>query len=113
VSVWLTGDISEAVERELLAAVDHRRLNVLKAAHHGSLTSSGRRWVEDLRPAAVLVSAGRGNLFGHPAPAVLARYKGVGAEVFRTDRDGQIDVVTNGLSVEVSTFSGRKWRLKR
>jgi competence protein ComEC len=113
VSVWLTGDISEAVERELLAAADHRRLNVLKAAHHGSLTSSGRRWVEHLRPAAVLVSAGRGNLFGHPAPAVVARYKSVGAEVFRTDKDGQIELVTNGLSLEVSTFSGRKWRLKR
>jgi competence protein ComEC len=113
VSVWLTGDVSGAVEQELLAAADPRRINVVKAAHHGSLTSSGRPWVEHLRPAVVLISAGRGNLFGHPAPAVLARYASVGAEIFRTDQDGQIDLVTNGTSLEVTTFTGRRWRLKR
>ena len=112
VSVWLTGDISRAVESELLSAVDSRRVNVLKAAHHGSLTSSGQAWLEQLRPAAVLVSAGRANLFGHPAPAVLDRYASLGAAIFRTDADGQIELVTNGHFIEVSTFTGRRWRLR-
>ena len=85
VSVWLTGDISRAVEQELLSAADPRRLNVLKAAHHGSLTSSAPAWLARLRPPVVLISAGRGNLYGHPAPAVLQRFADTGAEVFRTD----------------------------
>jgi len=80
--------------------------------HHGSLTSSSPEWVRRLRPAAVLVSAGRGNLFGHPAPAVLHRYEAVGAALFRTDQDGQIDLVTNGTFVEINTFTGRRWRLR-
>jgi competence protein ComEC len=58
------------------------------------------------------VSAGRGNLFGHPAPAVIDRYVRAGAEIFRTDRDGQIELVTNGTYVDVSTFTGRRWRLR-
>ena len=112
VSVWLTGDISGAVELEILDAIDPRRVNVLKVPHHGSLTSSSPEWVRRLRPAAVLVSAGRGNLFGHPAPAVLHRYEAVGAALFRTDQDGQIDLVTNGTFVEINTFTGRRWRLR-
>jgi competence protein ComEC len=114
VSVWLTGDITRAVEEELLRTdMESGRLVVLKAAHHGSLTSSAPAWLGRLRPAVVLVSAGRGNVFGHPAPAVLRRYADLGAEIFRTDQDGQIELVTNGVSIEVHTFSGRKWRLKR
>lgn len=112
VSVWLTGDVTRAVEAELMSAADPTRINVLKAAHHGSLTSSAASWVDRLRPAVVLVSAGRGNVFGHPAPAVLQRYRDAGAAIFRTDQDGQIDVVTNGHYVEVSTFTGRRWRLR-
>jgi competence protein ComEC len=112
VSVWLTGDITRAVEAEILAAVDPVRINVLKAAHHGSLTSSGAEWIRRLHPVAVLVSAGRGNVFGHPAPAVVRRYESAGAAVFRTDLDGQIELVTNGDVVHVSTYTGRRWRLR-
>jgi competence protein ComEC len=112
VSVWLTGDVSRAVEGLLAEAVEPGRIAIVKAPHHGSLTSSGADWVRGLRPAAVIVSAGRGNLFGHPAPAVLRRYAEAGAEVFRTDQDGQIELVTNGHYVEVTTFTGRRWRLR-
>jgi len=65
-----------------------------------------------LRPAAVLVSAGRGNPYGHPTRDVLARYAAVGAQVFRTDRDGQIELITDGESLEVKTFTGLRWRAR-
>jgi len=67
-------------------------------------------FLQRLRPAAVLVSAGRGNLYGHPTPEVLARYRAVGAQVFRTDRDGQVELVTDGESLDVTTFTGLRWR---
>ncbi|MFP5380504.1 MAG: hypothetical protein ACLGHP_12305, partial [Vicinamibacteria bacterium] len=63
--------------------------------------------LDHLRPAAVFVGVGRLNTFGHPAPAVLARYAARGIPVYRTDRDGQIDVTTDGRTVEVQTYVTR------
>jgi beta-lactamase superfamily II metal-dependent hydrolase len=45
-------------------------------------------------------------------PDVLARYHDVGAQIFRTDHEGQIDVVTDGQSLVVTTFTGRRLRLR-
>jgi len=109
VSVLLTGDISREIEQELVPALEVLPTVILKSPHHGSATSSSPRLLEHLRPAAVLVSAGRGNPYGHPVPAVLERYANVGAEVFRTDRDGQIELVTDGHAVEITTYTGLRW----
>jgi competence protein ComEC len=110
VSVLLTGDISREVEQALAPQLDPRRIVVLKAPHHGSLTSSGPLLIDHLRPTVALISAGRGNIFGHPAPAVVERYRARGAEIFRTDLDGQVDLSTDGRSLEAVTFTGRRWQ---
>ncbi len=110
VSLLLTGDISRAVESGLADAMDLLPTVVLKSPHHGSSTSSSMPFLLRLRPAVVLVSAGRGNPYGHPTRDVLARYAAVGAQVFRTDRDGQIELITDGESLEVKTFTGLRWR---
>ena len=71
---------------------------MVKVPHHGSLTSSSAAFVDALRPTVAIVSVGRSNHFGHPVPAVLERYRSVGAEIFRTDQDGAVTVVTDGTS---------------
>ena len=111
VSFLLTGDISAEVERALLPTLDLLPTVVLKSPHHGSGTSSSDDFLRAIKPALVLISAGRGNPFGHPVPHVLARYKAIGAEVLRTDQAGQIDVVTDGRSVRATTFSGHEKQL--
>jgi competence protein ComEC len=108
VSVLLTGDIGKAVERDVAAATPSARLRVVKIPHHGSLTSSTPALVEALHPRIAIASAGRGNHFGHPVAAVLERYRSVGAEIFRTDQDGAVTVVTDGTSMDVRTFTGRR-----
>jgi competence protein ComEC len=113
VSLVLTGDISRVVEAGLAGSMDLLPVVVLKSPHHGSNTSSSMPFLLRLRPAAVLVSAGRGNPYGHPTGDVLARYAAVGAHVFRTDRDGQIELATDGQSLEVATFTGLRWRARR
>jgi len=77
---------------------------VLKVAHHGSLSSSSAPFVDALRPQVAVVSVGRANHFGHPAPEVLERYRAVGSEIFRTDRDGAVFIETDGRTVAVSRF---------
>jgi competence protein ComEC len=80
----------------------------VKAPHHGSAGSSSPDFVDALRPAAVIFSAGRRNPFGHPAPAVVDRYRKAGSELFSTAEDGAIVMETDGHRVRVWTFAGRR-----
>jgi competence protein ComEC len=108
VSVVFTGDIGHEVEAVIAGRFEPAPLRVLKVPHHGSLTSSSEPFVAALSPRVAVISVGRSNTFGHPAPAVLSRYAAAGAEVFRTDRDGAVTVDTDGTSLVVHTFNGRK-----
>jgi competence protein ComEC len=109
VSILLTGDIGKAVEGEVAAATPPARLRIVKVPHHGSLTSSTPAFLRALNPSIAIVSAGRSNHFGHPVPEILERYRSVGAEIFRTDRDGAVMVDTDGQSIDVRTFTGRRF----
>jgi len=110
VSILLTGDIGRNTERAILSSIRPAAIRILKAAHHGSATSTSAEFLRAVRPAAVVFTAGRDNRFGHPAPAVLARVQASGAQIFRTDHDGAITVTTDGRSVGLATVSGRSWR---
>jgi len=44
-------------------------------------------------------------------PEVLERYQSAGAEVFRTDCDGEVRVDTDGRDLFVRTFTGRRLSL--
>jgi competence protein ComEC len=109
VSLLLTGDISRDIERGLLSTLDLLPTVVLKVAHHGSGTSSGAEFVDQLRPRIAVIGVGRGNPYGHPVPYVLERYERAETQVFRTDVDGQIDIATDGHSITVATFTGRRF----
>ena len=105
VSIVLPGDAGKEAEARVLDHVDSSRLTILKVPHHGSATSSTSAFVERLRPAAVIVSAGRNNRFGHPAKVVIDRYRAVGAEIFSTAEDGAVVLDTDGCGVEIGTWT--------
>lgn len=122
VRLVLPGDIGAAAESEVVAALEadaaalsgnaeRARLTVLAAGHHGSAGSTSSAWLAALRPTAVIISAGRGNPFGHPAAAMLARLDAIGAKVWRTDRDGDVTVRSDGRMVTVTTMAGRRERV--
>lgn len=104
VAILLTGDVGAGVERELISQLTPARVRVLKVAHHGSRTSSSRELLEAWRPHVAVISCGRANSFGHPAPEVLQRLEAVGATVYRTDRDGQITLQADGHHLSVTTY---------
>lgn len=89
-----TGDMEDYNERRLLAtAVEALDVDVLKAGHHGSRTSSGNAFLNAVSPEAVVISAGANNTYGHPHPEALDRINNAGAaNVLRTDIDGTIAI---------------------
>jgi len=88
----LPGDLGERGEGRILEALDTlpERADVLKAGHHGSRSASGALWLNVWRPRETVISAGRGNPYGHPHPDTLERLARAGSDVFRTDRHGEI-----------------------
>ncbi|HEX6926167.1 MAG TPA: DNA internalization-related competence protein ComEC/Rec2 [Longimicrobiaceae bacterium] len=92
-SLLLPGDASSDVERELIRRYGaHLDADVLKAGHHGSATSTSASFLQAVDPELVVISVGRGNRYGHPAPAVLARLRSTGVDVARTDEEGTISL---------------------
>jgi competence protein ComEC len=86
----LPGEIEERLTREW---GDELEAQVLKVAHHGSASSSRPRFIAAVHPGLAVISAGRGNVYGHPSPLALSRLVAAGAEVHRTDREGTLAIV--------------------
>jgi competence protein ComEC len=59
-----------------------------------------------------VISSGRSNPYGHPAPAVVQRYRDIGAAMYRTDQDGAVMMETDGETLRVRTFTNRKLTLR-
>lgn len=90
-SALFTGDVESDVDAQIAAKV-LRPVDLLKSPHHGSATSASRILLDATRPRLSVVSAGRGNPYGHPAAATIERLGERGGAVERTDLDGTIIV---------------------
>ena len=88
-------------KRALVDAATPLAATALKVAHHGSATSSTASFLAAVRPALAIVSVGARNPYGHPDAGTLARLAGVGARVYRTDRDGAVSVLLKRDALEV------------
>lgn len=82
----LTGDLPVAREPDIRPGA----ADVLKVGHHGSKSSTGDVWLDEVRPHDAVISVGAGNRYGHPAPEVLQRLGMHQATVYRTDIRGTI-----------------------
>lgn len=104
----LTGDAPAAVEQTLVR-LHGRRLeaDVLKVGHHGSSTSTTPELLEATGARLALISAGRGNRYGHPHRRVVARLSEAGLAIARTDRHGSVVVAgRRSGDLEVRTAAG-------
>jgi competence protein ComEC len=103
-SFLLTGDIERRSEGRLLEESLLPGDTVLKVAHHGSRTSSQERFLEQVRPAFALISAGFDSPFGHPHRDVLQRLEQHHIRVLRTDLEGLVTVQTDGQRLTTSSY---------
>lgn len=100
-----TGDINHHTEEMLVARhnmnVEAARsrplpeIDVMKAAHHGSRYSTEYNWLSYVQPRATVISAGRNNVYGHPHRDVLGRLSQYNSLVWRTDLQGEVQIVVD------------------
>ncbi|HYT31893.1 MAG TPA: MBL fold metallo-hydrolase, partial [Thermoanaerobaculia bacterium] len=80
-----TGDAGAPAETALLRRGRVPRADLLKIGHHGSRTATTPAFLAAVSPRAALLSCGRDNRFGHPAPETLGTLAAARIHVFRTD----------------------------
>ena len=101
-SALLTGDLEGEGEQELLR--DLPDTDCLKVAHHGSEFSTGERFLDRNAPETALISCGAGNRYGHPHARLLDRLRKRGIDVYRTDTQGALTVISDGRRYTIRTF---------
>jgi len=99
VRLLFQADAGLPVEGRLAGRVG--RVELLKVGHHGSASATSDAWLAELRPREAVISVGAHNHYGHPAPAVLARLRRWGSEIYRTDQAGTITFTTDGHAAHI------------
>ena len=96
----LMGDASITTEKEILDKYNLPDIDVLKAGHHGSITSSSKEFINEINPKYSIISVGKNNRYGHPNKEVLDNLNN--SKVYRTDQNGSImfKLKNNKLKIE-------------
>jgi competence protein ComEC len=118
-SFLFTGDAYESGEKKLLGKERDINSNVLKVGHHGSKTSSSEEFLKKVLPEIAVISVGgdenvkgldcdnkKRNKYGHPSCRVLERLGKFDIKVLRTDKLGDIKIISDGKNInyEVSNL---------
>ena len=97
------GDASSTTEKEILKNYNLSDIDVLKVGHHGSKTSSGKEFINEINPKYSIISVGKNNRYGHPNKEVLNNLEE--SKIYRTDEDGSImfKIKNSKLKIETCT----------
>ena len=98
-----TGDAEWDAEHDMLSSGYDLSATVLKVGHHGSDTSSSYVFLREVMPKYAVISCGKDNSYGHPTEDVLSRLRDVGAQIFRTDLQGDVVFVSDGTTLSFGT----------
>lgn len=104
-----TGDAESISESEMMDKGMDLSADVLKIGHHGSTTSTSKKFLEQVNPKYTVISCGRNNTYNHPTKTTMDKLKEANIPVYRTDEEGTIECVSDGttitFNVEPGTYS--------
>ncbi len=98
-----TGDAEQEAEADMLVAGNELQTQILKAGHHCSKTSSSKPFLSVVKPKEAICMVGKNNRYGHPHQETLTNLKEIGANIYRTDVNGTVRVLTDGRNYEIKT----------
>ena len=95
----LTGDADQKVQ-PYTSSTSH--VEVLKVPHHGSKTALNETYLSTLAPEVSIISVGAKNSYGHPSSEVVDLLKKIRSKIYRTDKNGTVEVVSDGENWYIS-----------
>lgn len=94
------------LEKQEEAKRKWNEVDVLKAGHHGSNTSSTQEFLNQVKPKYVFVSAGKNNKYRLPNVKAMERIEKMGAKIFRTDvNESSFWLTSNGNDIDIKEVS--------
>lgn len=99
ISFLLMGDATVNNEMDIINSQKNIDVDVLKLGHHGSNTSSSDEFILKTSPRVAIISCGKYNRHGHPHKEVMDTLKKYGVDVYRTDKQGDIVLKTDGKKI--------------
>ena len=97
------GDAGVTTEKEIMNKYNLPDINVIKVGHHGSKTSSGKEFINEINPKYSVISVGKNNRYGHPNKEVLDNLDN--SKIYRTDQDGSIMLKIKNNKLRIETCS--------
>lgn len=82
-------------------------IEVFQVPHHGSKNGLNETLLEAIRPRVAVISVGKNNRYGHPSNEIVKILRDEDIKILRTDRDGEIEVVSDGEKWHVSSSRKR------
>ncbi len=79
------------------------KTDVLKVGHHGSDTSSSKEFLEQVNPKYSIIMVGEGNTYKLPKQPIIDRIEKIGSKIYRTDKNGNIKIISDGNNLEIKT----------
>ncbi|MDD4483125.1 MAG: MBL fold metallo-hydrolase [Methanoregula sp.] len=104
VSFLFTGDAAQDAEAAMLAENTTLSADILKVGHHGNVHSTSAKFLAAVHPSLAIIGVGEAGKGHHPSQKTLDRLAKMNVTVYRTDRDGIVEVSTNGTGYAVATF---------
>ena len=114
--IYFSGDCELECEQKLIDSGLDLSADILKVGHHGSRTSSSEELLDEVfgngaglaaarteGAREALISCGAGNKYKHPHAETVAKLQDRGVKIYRTDIDGMVEVVSNGINLILSS----------
>ena len=96
------GDAGVNVENDLIKKYNVENIDVLKVGHHGSKTSSGKNFIQVIKPKYSIISVGKNNVYNHPNEEVLNNLSN--SIIFRTDVNGSVMFKIDNNLLSISNY---------
>ncbi len=96
----LTGDMTSHMSDELSSQWVSGSVNYIKIPHHGSKNGTTINLLMKVMPEFAVISVGKNN-YGHPAEEILGMLDRLKIKYLRTDKSGDIEVITDGEKIRV------------
>lgn len=104
VSFLFTGDAEDISENEMLEnSYSSLDADVLKVGHHGSRYSTSDDFLYAVSPQYAVIECGEDNKYNHPHSETVTRLEKSGVDIYRTDLNGNITFITDGIGIDIST----------